>query len=484
MISRTTFLRYRQCKKFAWLHRHKIDKMVPPPAVDRHLQNKVLDLAKGLFKSGVKVPFLPGQYNRMAKITESMIKKGETVIYDAAFVFKDVFIMVDIFLVTKEGFEFYGVKATTKLSKRHILDLSLQHYVIKNCLNKKVTANIINIDKTYRRQGKIEFSGYFKITDVTPDLEVVNKRYLRHLERVLKSDEPKISVGIHCERGMETVECGFKPYCMGQLPDQSVFDISGLQKEIQYELFQAGIKRILDIEDTSVFSKDQRIQIECLKDKKEIIKREEIQRFIETFNEPLYFLDFEAFRHVIPPFDGMGPTTEIPFQYSLHILHGDLKHKEFLAREGQDPRRVLAERLLEDIPMDVQVLAYNMSYEKHIIKGLAAFLPDLADRLMALHDQILDLQVPFQKKWYYTNEMKGKYSIKVVLPALFPDEPDLDYSLLDIQNGMMAMDLYASLHHKNPDEIALIRQALLKYCHLDTLAMVRIYEKLKDLCKE
>jgi len=65
---------------------------------------------------------------------------------------------------------------------------------------------------------------------------------------------------------------------------------------------------------------------------------------------------------------------QIPFQYSLHVEHEDgrLEHKEFLARDGEDPRALLAQKLCEDIPRDVTVLAYNMGFEKGVIRKLAA----------------------------------------------------------------------------------------------------------------
>jgi len=75
--------------------------------------------------------------------------------------------------------------------------------------------------------------------------------------------------------------------------------------------------------------------------------------------------------------------------------------------------------------------------------------------------------------------MKGSYSIKYVLPALFPDDEELNYKRLNIQNGSMAMQVFASLHLKNKEEIEQTRKDLLEYCKLDTLAMVRIWEKLK-----
>jgi hypothetical protein len=178
---------------------------------------------------------------------------------------------------------------------------------------------------------------------------------------------------------------------------------------------------------------------------------------------------------------------QIPFQYSLHYIEregGELCHKEFLAQHGKDPRRELAERLCRDIPRDVCVTAYNMSFEKTRIWELSELFPDLASHLMNIHDNIYDLMIPFSKKYYYIKEMMGSYSIKYVLPALYPDDPSLDYSNLnDVHNGAEASETYASLGKLSDDEREKIRKSLLEYCKLDTYAMVKIWQKLKEISK-
>ena len=81
--------------------------------------------------------------------------------------------------------------------------------------------------------------------------------------------------------------------------------------------------------------------------------------------------------------------------------------------------------------------------------------------------------------------MGGSYSIKAVLPALCGGDPELDYHELEIiHNGGEAMNAYATLHEKPPEEIAQIRKALLAYCRLDTLAMVKVLERLYEVVKE
>jgi hypothetical protein len=69
--------------------------------------------------------------------------------------------------------------------------------------------------------------------------------------------------------------------------------------------------------------------------------------------------------------------------------------------------------------------------------------------------------------------------LKAVLPALIPD---LTYDNMEIHNGGMAMQAYTEMQVSHDQtEIERIRKALLEYCKLDTLAMVRIVEKLKEV---
>ena len=172
----------------------------------------------------------------------------------------------------------------------------------------------------------------------------------------------------------------------------------------------------------------------------------------------------------------------MPFQYSLHIINdeNEVTHLEFLGDENSDPRRILAERMILDLPNTGSIMAYNQSFEIGRINDLAKLYPDLANKLLALTDRFVDLIQPFRNLGYYHPDFNGSFSIKSVLPAMFPNEPELDYKQLDIQDGGMAMDTFASLYLlKDPKQRDEIRKQLLAYCHLDTLAMVRIWEKLK-----
>ena len=121
-----------------------------------------------------------------------------------------------------------------------------------------------------------------------------------------------------------------------------------------------------------------------------------------------------------------------------------------------------------------------MGFEKGRIKRLAELYPDLKNHLMNIHDNIKDLMVPFRNKDYYNRAMQGSYSIKYVLPALFPDDPSLDYHNLDgVHNGAEASATFAAMADMEPTELEEYREHLLRYCELDTYAMVKIWENLK-----
>ena len=101
---------------------------------------------------------------------------------------------------------------------------------------------------------------------------------------------------------------------------------------------------------------------------------------------------------------------------------------------------------------------------------------------MNIHDNMKDLMVPFYNMDYYNGKMAGSYSIKYVLPALFPDDPDLDYhNLEEVHNGSEAMNAYFMMQDLSGKELDSLRNNLLKYCKLDTYAMVKILEKLKEV---
>ena len=249
-------------------------------------------------------------------------------------------------------------------------------------------------------------------------------------------------------------------------------------------LYNQGLISYADLANSEArLTPTQRRQIQYqLNDLDTHIEKDNIKDFLDTLSYPLYFLDFETIQPVIPEFKGTRPYQQIPFQYSLHYIeeeNGPLLHKEFLGISGEDPRRAIAEALVRDIPKDVCTTAYNKAFECTRIRELAAAFPDLAEHLLNIESHIVDLLVPFQKGYYYNKAMGGSFSIKSVLPAIFPDDPALNYhNLEEIQNGGDAMTIFPKIKDMSPAEQERTRHNLLKYCKLDTFAMVKVWQEL------
>lgn len=115
---------------------------------------------------------------------------------------------------------------------------------------------------------------------------------------------------------------------------------------------------------------------------------------------------------------------------------------------------------------------------------MAEAFPDLAEHLLNIQENIIDLLVPFQSGYYYNRAMGGSFSIKSVLPAIFPDDPELGYHNLDgVHNGSEAMTIFPKIADMTPEEREKARHDLLKYCELDTYAMVKVWEELVRAAK-
>ncbi len=122
-----------------------------------------------------------------------------------------------------------------------------------------------------------------------------------------------------------------------------------------------------------------------------------------------------------------------------------------------------------------------MSFEKSVLNSLKLWFPKYAEKIDRVIANIRDLMIPFKNYEYYSWQMQGSYSIKAVLPCLVPE---LDYAELEVSNGDMAMLAFKKMcDTDDPIEQEKIRKALLKYCELDTLAMVKIVDNLIALCQ-
>ena len=509
-LSKSHYTSFCQCPKNLWLSVRPQVSGISPDDVKNSLEarlekgKEVGELAKQLFPGTVDVSVKKANGNpdigTMLANTQQCLKDGTKVIAEAAFLHDGCYCAVDLLRREGDGWAIYEVKSTTdkddkgkqKKFDKYLPDIAFQTWVLRQCGITVTGINLVCLNRDYVRQGKLDIQQLFSIIDVCSDVqnELAKVPTLTpNAQQILvQQQEPIVDLSEHCNK---PYPCVFWEYCTRHLPKPSVFDVYGSSTgkgdltfhfDKKLEHYHAGRVSYKDLIGQPL-GIVQRMQVE----RKTHIDRNGIRKFLDGLSYPLYFLDFETMQSAVAEFEGVKPYQQIPFQYSLHIAKrpGKYDHLEYLAEsDGTDPRRGVAEQLCDDIPANVCVLAYNMPFEKNCLKDLAYTFPDLSRHLMLIHDNMVDLLVPFREGYYYVPAMGGSFSIKSVLPALFPNDPKLDYrNLKDVHNGSEAMDIFPKIRTMSRREAARTHESLLRYCELDTWAMVKIWEKLIEVAR-
>ena len=489
-LSKSKYCQGIQCKKILWLNKYKPEEKTELNN-ESVLENgtKVGEIAKCLFGDYIDIEFNEN-LSKMIEDTKKVINNNKNaIITEASFDYNNNFCSVDILVKKDNDYEIYEVKSSTEVKDIYVDDSAYQTYVLKNLGFNVIKTSIVYINSSYVRYGELNLEELFKIEDVTKIVLSKQNEIKENIESIneyiKQTEEPIKDIDMYCHN---PYPCPYFKYCTKHLPENNVFNIKKMHMQTKINLYKDNKYTYDELLKEKINSKyKQQIEFE-LYNKEPIINKSEIKAFLENLYYPLYFLDFETYQQSIPLYDGISPYMQIPFQYSLHYIEKEgteLFHTEFLADPNIDPRRLLAENLIKDIPKDSCVLAYNMMFEKMVIKNLANLYEDLSEHLMNIYDNMQDLMIVFQKRDYYTKEMYGSYSIKYVLPALFPQDKELDYHNLDlIHNGSEASNNYANLSQLPKEKQEQIKKSLLKYCELDTYAMVKIWQKLNEVIKE
>lgn len=479
-----------QCPKALWLqtYRPRVLDIADTAAQTRLENGKIVgNLACKIFTPGEHVPY-HDHHQIMIDKTRQLVEKRIEYIYEATFSFQGIIIMIDILRNTPEGVEIFEVKSSTDTKDIYYDDVAIQKYVLQNLGYFVINTSLVYLNNKYTRGDSLDIHALFTIENINEPVEERQENIPLQLDKIHTymqnpTEEPDIEIGRHCKH---PYTCSAKTYCwkkQREIPEYSMFNIFNLGSKKQKELYAQGIVDIDDVPNTYPMTDLQFTKVSHYKNNTTYIDKEAIKDFLGTLTFPIYHLDFETFQQPIPQWEGISPYQQIPFQYSLHIQYenGDVEHKEFLAKEGIDPREALVKRLIADIPADVTVLAYNMSFEKGVIKKLADRFEEFSTHLLQINENMCDLMIPFKKLHYVTPSMQGSHSIKYILPALIPHMETAYKELQGVQNGSEAMNAYATLSALNSDEISIVRKGLKAYCKLDTLSMVEILNHLYNI---
>lgn len=499
-LSKSRYTLFCQCPKALWLKIYKPDAEMKNEALQARFEqgNVVGDLAMELFGHYKEVhaenPDGSLDLTQMIVQTQQFMAEGVENICEASFNYDGNYCAVDILRKNGDGWDIYEVKSSTykgdeKDTPKHLLvytrDIAYQKWVLTQCGVKVNGCYLVRLNKFYVRGKELDIQGLFHVKNmdklVANEYPKVSANVTLAL-RTLTGGEPDEPIAIHCH---DPYACAFFDYCTEGKPTPSVFNLYGMNFKKKCELYNKGKIRFEDLVGEKL-NEIQTLQVATYLNDTELVTPQEIREFLKKLSYPLYFLDFETMMSPVPEYEGTRPYQQITFQYSLHWIEeegGRLQHSEYLGDAINDPRRELAEKLCREIPKGVCTTAYNKGFECGRLKELAEAYPDLREHLLDIADHIIDLIEPFRKKMVYLPEMNGSFSIKHVLPALRPDDPELDYKNLEgsVHNGGEAMTIYPLMAKMSPAEVDAARKSLLEYCCLDTLAMVKVWEKLRHL---
>lgn len=490
-LSKSKVLAFRQCPKRLWLEIHAPElKVESEQAQTRFKQgNEVGTLARFLYDPDeVGESIIPTDvgWDRIFEATQGLLDFSIP-LFEASFQADGAMCMADVLLPKRVGrrkvWHMVEVKSSTSVKAYHRDDAAFQAHVAHAAGLPLASVAVAHVDPdwTYREEG--DYRGLLIEMDLTEEAFARGDEVAQWIENAKvvarKRKAPEVDIGSRCR---EPFECGFKEHCTRQqaqprYPVQWLPRVQTAALKAHLDALPSGDLR--DVNDDLLNPLQRRVKTCTLLGETYFDARGAAVALkqLGAHKAPLYFLDFETVQYAIPRWVGTRPYQQIPFQFSCHHLSkaGKLRHTEFLDLSGDDPSRPLAEALIDACGSTGAILAYSAEFEKARIRELAQHHPRLKTRLLAIAERIVDL-LPVAQQHYYHPDMRGSWSIKSVLPCLVPS---LSYEALEgVRNGGDAVAAYLAatdMFEPHPDEAA-VREQLLRYCELDTYAMVKLWQ--------
>jgi predicted RecB family nuclease len=482
-ISKSKFCAGVQCLKRLYLQVHSPELAEQPDAAAEAIieqGHKVGMLARQLFPGGVEV--CERSLDQAIRATRELVADPEIpALFEAAFEHDGVLVRVDVLHRRRDGrWRLVEVKSSTSVKQEHLDDVGIQSRVVSRCGVDLASVCLAHINRNYIfNGGSIDVRRLFKIRNLTRRVQRLQPKLtfqLRAAFTVLSMPkEPDIAPGKHC---MSPVTCEFFDRCNPPLTDDHIGYLPRLHASAEEELAEMGVESIRDVPDDFELTEIQRRAATCVQTGNAWYDHVGLEAKLETLIYPITYLDFESINPAIPRFAGTHPYQQIPFQWSAHIRQlpdAEPQHCEFLATDANDPRREFISSLLATLGETGSIVVYS-SFESQRLSELASWFPEFADQISAIQGRLFDL-LPVVREHVYHPAFAGSYSIKSVLPALVPD---MTYDGMVVADGQSAGLAWESLVRGSLDgsERERIREALLAYCALDTLAMVRLLDAL------
>ncbi|MBC8412291.1 hypothetical protein H8E50_01305 [bacterium] len=213
-LSKLEYLRGLQCYKNLWLYKHEL---INVDAETEHAvpgtEKKITMLARDLFPGGEATGNGETTFDQRIQRTHELIAIGTKTIYDAAFAYYNVRVLVDILHRGEEGWELYEVKDSTSVMDVYRDEISLLYYVVTGSGIDITKACLMHLKNEYVENGDEDSEAFFAIVDYI-DEAIANKKKVKvnvtGQHAMLQFAEPKSLIGAHCS---EPCPCEYKDKC-------------------------------------------------------------------------------------------------------------------------------------------------------------------------------------------------------------------------------------------------------------------------------
>ncbi len=476
-LSKSNYIQYLDCPEELWLEKNK-QALIPVVAEMRQFkmeQGNIIDqFAQTWFLEEVN------KYKQFAD--GKRISFQDRIEMNGFIVIADILVWHDEKVVS-----IIEVKSATKLKEHYLDDVAFQKMTFELADYQVRHTFVAYVNKEYIVGNEPQESSYLCLENVTRRVKRIMKATYKRAEIALSfvnGEEPNTLFNPNCSKKQN---CPYLQYKMPDLPENSIFELARLPKHKRQKLHEQGIMSMDEIPTAFELSEKQKEQVQVAQQNQPTIDIPNIKRYLDKLKYPLYFLDYETYASVMPTQKGYRPYQQMVIQYSLHILdHADahLNHACYLSQHRNEPSIHLIHHLKNHIhPTDGTIIVWNAGFEKMRNKDLANLYPECAEFMLSLNERIFDLLDIFAKGYYLHPAFKGKTSLKYVLPAFCKE---ISYQELAIGDGSAAMLAWHKMtaQQTSSEERVRIAQNLHQYCHLDTLAMVKILAGLKDCIHE
>jgi hypothetical protein len=485
-LSKSKFVAGCQCVKRLYWQVHEPELAAQPDAATEAIMqqgHEVGMLARQLFPGGIEVPSDRGLDEAIRATRELAANPAVEAIFEGVFQHDGVLVRVDVLHRRRDGrWRLIEVKSTTEVKEHHLDDLGIQYRVVSRSGLDVASDCLAHINRNYIFDGgSIDVWRLFRVRNLTRRVERLQPKLtfqLRSQFIVLSMPKaPDIAPGRQCN---DPVTCEFYERCNIPRPNDHIGYLPRLHASAAEELEELGVASIRDVPDDFELTEIQRRACTSVQTGQPWYDIDGLKAALAGLRYPFFFMDFETVNRAIPRFAGMRPYDQLPFQWSVHVQRSpgdEPEHHEFLATDASDPRREFIGSLCDALGENGSIIIYNAGFESQRLSELAAWLPEFAERIKNIQARLWDL-LPVVRNHVYHPAFAGSYSLKAVLPALVPE---MTYDGMPVSNGQDAGLAWESLvgGDLTESERDRITKALLDYCGQDTLAMVRLLDKLR-----